>query len=166
MRKIRERERIMEENKEMILKEENNNMIMGIEEYEGRNKSNKKIFTTIKDPKIIYNLEGQCDYRLNDCEGEAIRVKDMLCKVIERKLENPIVNEETGEIKETEYKMITILIDELGKSYVTASKNFFYRFMDYCKLFPTAIEDGECEIRIIKTNVKNSSNKTLGFELI
>lgn len=156
----------MEENKEMILKEEKKGMVMGIEDYEGKGNTKKKIFTTIQDPKLIYNLDGRCDYKLNDCEGESIRVKDMLCKIIEKKLENPIVNEETGEIKDKEYKMITILIDEIGRSYVTASKNFFYRFMDYCQQFPNAIENGECEIKIIKTNVKNSANKALGFELI
>lgn len=165
-KEIKKDEDIMEE----IIEEEKQEtglMIRDFNEMEkasGRSKTN--VFTTITDPKIIFNLENECDYKINDCKGEVIRVKDVLIKVIETPLAEPEENEETGEIRDKEYKKVCILIDDNKKSYVTGSKMFTNQMMRYIKLFGVKpIEDG-LEIKIVEKSVKNSSNKSLGFELV
>ena len=124
-------------------------------------------YTNIRDEKKIFNLDTNVDYKLNDCKGQLMRVKEVLIKRFEKVLDEPIVNEETGEIKETEIKMVTILIDDNNKSYVTASKIFTMQMMRYIQQFGTArMEDEGLEIKIIERSVKGSNNKALGFELV
>lgn len=141
--------------------------IKNVAELGMNRKSEQQVYTSIEDEKKIFNLNNTCDYKLNECIDEVIRVKDILVKLIKTPLDEPVVNEETGEVKEFEYKKITILIDDAGKSYVTASKMFANQFIDYLMMFgfDTIKEDG-LEIKIIKRSVKNSSNKALGFELV
>lgn len=135
-----------------------------MESVASRSKTN--VFTTIKDPKVIFNLENECDYKINECKGELIRVKGVLIKVIETPLAEPEVNEETGEVRDKEYKKVCILIDDAGKSYVTGSKMFTNQMMRYINIFGVkSIEDG-LEIKIVEKAVKNSNNKSLGFELV
>ena len=117
-------------------------------------------YTNIRDEKKIFNLDTNVDYKLNDCKGQLMRVKEVLIKRFEKVLE-------TGEIKETEIKMVTILIDDNNKSYVTASKIFTMQMMRYIQQFGTArMEDEGLEIKIIERSVKGSNNKALGFELV
>ena len=128
-------------------------------------KTNQQVFTSIKDAKKIFNLENSCDFKLNDCKGELIRVKDVLVKIIEKPLEEEQVLED-GTIIDTEYKKITILIDDKGKSYVTASKMFTNQLLRYIQMFGLeSITKNGLEIKITERAVKNSSNKALGFEL-
>ena len=144
--------------------EKKNELIIGgFSDLVNSGRTKTKIFTNIKDNKKIYNLENHVDYRLNDIKGEAIRVKEVLIKVIERTLDEPEINEETGEvIRDKEYKKVCIIIDDDGKSYVTASKIFTNQMARYIAEF--GIEK-PFEIRIIEKSVKNSTNKALGFEL-
>ena len=130
-------------------------------------KSEVKTFTTIEDVKTIFNLQNECDEKLNDCVGEKLRIKDVLIKVIERDLEEPEVDSETGEvIRDKEYSKICILIDEAGKSYVTASKMFTNRMIQMIEMFGIPkIKEG-IEIEITKVSVKNSPNKALSFDII
>lgn len=148
----------MEENKK--------NEVMSLTEFEQSSGAKQNIFTTLKSNKEIFNLEGECDYKLNDCEGQVIQIKDVLCKVIEKELKEPEIDEETGEIKDKEYKRIVIIIDNEGKSYVTASNHFFFKFMRFYNIFIDDIETGEGRIRIKKESIKNSNNKALGFEVM
>ncbi len=155
--------------KDKIIEEEKNEvMVKDFGEYNVNRvgKSNQQVFTSIKDPKKIFNLDNNCDFKLNDCKGETLRVKDVLVKIIETPLDEPKVNDETGEIIDSEYKKITILIDDQGKSYVTASKMFTNQILRYIQMFglESITKDG-LEIKIIERPVKNSSNKALGFEL-
>lgn len=130
----------------------------------GRSKTN--VFTTITDSKVIFNLENTCDYKINDCKGEVIRVKDVLIKVIESPLAEPYEDEETGAIIDKEFKKVCILIDDNGKSYVTGSKMFTNQMMRYINMFGVkSIEEG-LEIKIVEKSVRNSNNKSLGFELV
>lgn len=149
-------------------KNKNDLMVSDINELAFSNKSDRKIFTTIDDPKMLFNLESVTDYKINDCKGETIKVKDFMIKVIEKELENPIVNEETGEVEQTkEYKKITILIDDEGKSYVTASKMFANQFIKAIQYFgEDRIKNEGLLIKIIDRPIKDSSNKALGFELV
>ena len=92
---------------------------------------------------------------------------DVYIKTFERKMKEPEVDEETGEVvKDTEYKKVCVIIDDQGKSYVTASKIFTMEMMNYLALFGIdKIHEG-VEIRFINKAIKNSNNKALGFELL
>ena len=141
-------------------------MVKDFSEMSQKTNVKRDIFTNITDQKKIFNLENTCDYKINDCKGEMIRVKEVLIKRIEKPLTEPEVDENGEIIKEKEVKLITILIDDNNKSYVTASKMFTMQMMNYINMFGLeSIEQG-LEIKIIERAVKNSSNKALGFELV
>jgi len=124
--------------------------------------------TNITDEKKLFNVETHVDKMLNDCVGEAIRVKEVLVKDYKKKLKDPIYDEETGEIlKDYEKKMSIILIDDQGVSYTTGSKTFGYNLIKLLSL-PNAeakLKEG-IDIKVIKVPVPNSGNKALSFELI
>ena len=140
---------------------ENNELVVSsVNDLTLSNSSKQKIFTTIKDVKLLFNLENKVDYKLNDCKGETIKVVDYLVKLIEKDVEN-----EDGTITK-ENKRITLLIDDKGKSYVTASKYFNIQFIKMIQfLGESEIKDGII-IKIVDTAVKNSKNKALSFELV
>ena len=141
-------------------------MVKDFSEMSQKTNVKRDIFTNITDQKKIFNLENTCDYKINDCKGEMIRVKEVLIKRIEKPLAEPEVDDNGEIIKEKEVKLITILIDDNNKSYVTASKMFTMQMMNYINMFGLeSIEQG-LEIKIIERAVKNSSNKALGFELV
>lgn len=127
----------------------------------------KEYFTTIDDQKKLFNLESNVDFKINDCIGETLRVTDVLIKKFVKNLKDPEIDEQTGEIlKDKEIKLVTILIDDQDKSYVTASKTFGYNMKKYIEMFGlNNIHEG-IEIKIIEIPVKNSVNKALSFELV
>lgn len=159
-----------EEREEREVKEKENVelIVSDFSQMQRNSNTKRKIYTTIEDQKIIFNLETACDYKINDCKGEKIRIVDLLIKVNEKDLDEPVINEETGEIiKDKERSMVTILIDEAGKSYVTASKMFTIQMMNYVNMFGLDnIKQNGLDIEIIERAVKNSSNKALGFKLV
>lgn len=123
-----------------------------------------EIFTNITDQKKIFNLDSHVDNLLNDCEGELIRVKEVLIKRYEKPMKEPIYDEETGEIlKDKEITMACILIDDNNKSYATGSKVFTIQMMRYLQMF--GITNEGFEIKIVK-NKTEKGNKSLGFELV
>ena len=140
----------MEENKNQII-------VSDIKDLGINKEMNQKIYTTIEDPKVLFNLDSNVDYKLNDCKGETIKVVDYLIRVIENEvLEDGKVNN----------KIITIIVDDKGKSYVTASKVFANQFIKAVNYFGEAkIKEGLI-IQIKEVKLKNSSNKALGFELV
>jgi len=145
-------------------------IVANVGELRKASRSNTKIFTTLdlnSDPKKIFNIENKsADFRLNDCKGESLRVVDVYIKNIETKLEEPEVDENGEVIRDKEYKKICLLIDDQGKSYVTASKTFTNQMLRYIELFGIdSIKDG-VEIKICDKAVKGSNNKALGFELL
>lgn len=157
----------MEENKEMEVMEEKIETGMSVvQDFSSLSKqTNTKanIFTNITDKKKIFNLESKVDNLLNDCEGELIRVKEVLIKKYEKPMKEPVIDEETGEVlKDKEYTMCCILIDDNNKSYATGSKIFTIQMMRYLEMFGLT-EEG-FEIKIVKNKVNN--NKALGFELV
>lgn len=129
-----------------------------------KSKTKAEIFTNITDNKKIFNLDTHVDNLLNECEGELIRVKEVLIKRYEKPLKEPIVDEETGEIiKDREYSMACILIDDNDKSYATGSKMFTIQMQRYIDMF--GINEEGFEIKIVKIK-QQSGNKALGFELV
>ena len=141
-------------------------MIKDFGELENTGRSKTDVFTTITDSKLLFNLDNHCDYKLNDCKGEVIRVKDILIKVIKTPLDEPEVDENGVVTKDMEVKKVCILIDDEGKSYVTGSKMFtnqMVRYIGYNGI--QSIQEG-LEIKIIERDVKGTSNKALGFDLV
>ena len=130
-----------------------------------RNSETKsQIFTNITDQKKIFNLDSHVDNLLNDCEGELIRVKEVLIKTYKKPMKEPVIDEETGEVlKDTETTMACILIDDTNKSYATGSKVFTIQMMRYIQMF--GINPEGFEIKIVK-NKTDKGNKALGFELV
>ena len=156
--------------KEMELQEEKEVQETGVTTVQDFNALSKKsntvaeMFTNIKDKKKIFNLENHVDNLLNDCEGELIRVKEVLVKRYTKPMKEPIVDEQTGEIlKDTEITMACILIDDYGKSYATGSKMFTIQMMRYLQMF--GIDNEGFEIKIVK-NKTEKGNKALAFELV
>ena len=158
--------------KDEVLKMENNEvketglMIKDFGELENAGRSKTDVFTTITDSKLLFNLDNHCDFKLNDCKGEVIRVKDILIKVIKTPLDEPEVDENGNVTKDTDIKKVCILIDDNGKSYVTGSKMFtnqMVRYIGYNGI--QSIQEG-LEIKIIERDVKGTSNKALGFDLV
>ena len=122
------------------------------------------IYTTIdpSDIKTLYNLDnGDCDYKLNDCKGESIRVKNVLIKSFDR-----FKDEDGKELEEPINKKITILIDDQNKTYVTASKIFAIQMLRFINRFGNDAITNGLDIKIIEREIKGSKNKGLGFELI
>ena len=122
------------------------------------------IYTTIdpSDIKTLYNLDnGDCDYKLNDCKGQSIRVKNVLIKSFDR-----YKDEDGKELEEPINKKITILIDDQNKTYVTASKIFAIQMLRFINRFGNDAITNGLDIKIIEREIKGSKNKGLGFELI
>lgn len=154
------------ENQEIENKESMEMVVQDFSKLSKKSKVKQNIYTTIQDQKVIFNLENSCDYKINDCKGEGIRINDVLIKIIEKPLENPEINEETGEIeKDKEIKMITIIIDDNGKSYVTGSKSFALQLTKYIEMFGIESVKG-LEIEITERAIKGSGNKVLAFKLM
>ena len=135
----------------------------------GRNSTTKtQVFTNITDRKKLFNLENKVDEMLNDCVDEMIRVKDVLIKTYEKPMKEPIVDDETGEIlKDKEYSMSCVIVDDNGKSYATGSKMFTMQLMRYLQMEEQLGEKPETfDIKIIKKKVGENGNKALSFELV
>lgn len=162
----------MEENKEVLENEEMENVtneetaVTLVKDFGAlgkRTNTKSEIFTNITDKKKMFNLDSHVDFLLNDCEGELIRVKEVLVKRYEKPMKEPVIDEETGEIiKDKEITMACILIDDQGKSYATGSKIFTIQMMRYLEMF--GINDEGFEIKIVKN--KQEKGKSLGFELV
>ena len=160
----------MEENKEMAMTTASEEKYV-VTDFAGigRNTDTKtQVITNITDRKKIFNLENNVDCLLNDCEGETIRVKEVLIKQYEKPLKNPVLDEETGEIiKDTEHTMSCCLVDDEGVSYATGSKVFIIQLMRYLQMeqnFNGKVEP--FEIKIIKKKFGEKGNKALSFELL
>lgn len=157
-------------NEELKEEEKQELVVSSFGSIQNNSQTRKKTFTTldITDVKTLYNLDNKdCDYKINDCIGQSIRVVDVVVKEFERDLEEPILDKETGEvIQDKERKMVTILIDDTGKTYVTASKMFTLQIKRFIETFGVNVIKNGLEIKIVNKQVKNSNNKALGFELI
>ena len=159
------------EEKELLEKEnEKEEMVVsGFGALEQSAKSTRKYYTTIdlSEQKKLYNLDNaECDFLLNDCEGQSIRVVDVLIKEFTHELDEPKVNEETGEMIEFETNKACILVDEAGKTYATGSKMFTNQMKRFVAMYGVESIKNGLEIKIVKKKMKNSGNKALAFELI
>lgn len=164
----------MEEKQDLVkeeLKEEEKQelVVSSFGSIQNNSATRKKTFTTldISDVKTLYNLDNKdCDYKINDCVGQSIRVVDVVVKEFERDLEEPVLDDKGEVVQDKERKMVTILIDDTGKTYVTASKMFTLQIKRFIETFGVNVIKNGLEIKIVNKQVKNSNNKALGFELI
>ena len=154
----------VEENENVEVEETSLSTIQGFGALGKRTETKCNIYTNITDQKKIFNLDSKVDNLLNDCEGELIRVKEVLIKRYEKPMKEPIFDDETGEIlKDKEISMACILIDDNEKSYATGSKVFTIQMMRYLDMF--GLNNEGFEIKIVK-NKTEKGNKALGFELV
>lgn len=152
-----------------IIEEKNELVVQGFGSIEQASKTKKKTYTTLPltDVKTLYNLDNKdCDFRINDCIGQAIRVKDVVIKEFEKELEEPIVDTNGEVIQDKEFKKVCILIDDQEKSYVTASKVFTIQMKRFIETFGVGVFENGLDIRIVSKKINGSNNKALGFELI
>lgn len=159
----------MEDEKNLVVQDNTNNYEMLDFSQLGANTNTKtQVFTNITDEKKLFNLENKVDYLLNDCEGETIRVKQVLIKRYEKPLKEPVINEETGEIlKDTEITMSCTLVDDNDVSYATGSKIFTIQLMRYLQMQERINKEVETfDIKIIKKKYGENGNKALSFELV
>ena len=157
-----ENEELKNENLEM--EEQGLSVVQDFGALKRNSETKSQIFTNITDQKKIFNLDSHVDNLLNDCEGELIRVKEVLIKTYKKPMKEPVIDEETGEVlKDTETTMACILIDDTNKSYATGSKVFTIQMMRYLQMF--GINPEGFEIKIVK-NKTDKGNKALGFELV
>ena len=164
MKKENKKEEVLEMENEV---KETGLMIKDFSEMENAgSRSNTDVFTTITDGKLLFNLDNHCDYKLNDCKGETIRVKDVLIKVISTPLDEPEVDDNGVIVKDKEIKKVCILIDDEGKSYVTGSKMFTNQMIRYIGYAGIQSIQAGLEIKIIEKEVKGTNNKALGFDLV
>ena len=154
----------VEENENVEVEETSLSTIQGFGALGKRTETKCNIYTNIIDQKKIFNLDSKVDNLLNDCEGELIRVKEVLIKRYEKPMKEPVIDDETGEIlKDKEITMSCILIDDNEKSYATGSKVFTIQMMRYLDMF--GLNNEGFEIKIVK-NKTEKGNKALGFELV
>lgn len=158
----------MEENKELAVATNENYQIIGFDGLGGNTNTKTEVITNITDEKKMFNLENKVDELLNDCEGELIRVKEVLIKRYEKPMKEPIIDETTGEIiKDTEISMSCVIVDDNDKSYATGSKTFTIQLMKLLQMRSRLGKNNESfEIKIIKKKIANSGNKALSFELV
>lgn len=145
---------------------ENNSIVLkDMKDLEVSESSTKMNYYTSIDPsdiKTLYNLDnGECDYRLNDCKGQSIRVKNILIKNFDK-----YKDDEGNTLEKPINKKVTILIDDQDKTYVTASKMFAIQMLRFVERFGIEAITNGLDIKIIEKEIKGSKNKGLGFELI
>lgn len=158
----------MEENKEMIVSQDENYMIGDFSTLGNKTDTKTNVYTNITDSKKIFNLENNVDELLNDCEGKMIRVKEVLIKRYEKPLKEPVIDEETGEvIKDREITMSCVIVDDNNVSYATGSKTFTIQLMRYLQMQERMGQKQDSfDIKIIKKKVGEKGNKALSFELV
>lgn len=163
----KEKEILNEEEKMHELEEsvtETNMVIKGFDQP-AKGNTRKTIQSTVEDPKLLFNLEDHVDFKLNDMEGKIIKVTDIVVKTYEKDIPERL-NEITGELETVERNIVTILLDDTGTSYVTASKLFAMRAIQLIQMYGVQRLHEGIEIRITKTVHSNSGNKKLGFEIV
>ena len=157
------------ENEELKEEEKGEIVVSGFGAIQQSAKSSRKYYTTIdlSEQKKLYNLDNaDCDFLLNDCEGQSIRVVDVLIKEFTHELDEPELNEQTGEMIEFITNKACILVDDAGNTYATGSKMFTNQMKRFIVMYGVETIKNGLEIKIVKKKMKDSGNKALAFELI
>lgn len=114
---------------------------------------------SMKERKELFNALENCDVKLNDIVGQKVKVKNLFIQ------EYPRTDKVTGEPISNGHR--TIIFDETGKTYVTASNYFFVSISKLINAIGTPDTWEEpIEIEIVKRAVGSSSNQCLSFKLV
>jgi len=151
---------------DLTVSESQNNEITSLSSLNNMRNKPEQI-TNITDKKMLFNLGRKVDKMLNDCEGQIITIDKVLVKKYQKQIDEPVVNEITGEIisdTTTKTSMSVVIVDENGTSYATGSKSFGYSLLDAIFNFGDDIKG--LKIKVIKTYRKGNNNKSLDFELV
>ena len=156
------------ENKELIVTNEEEKGIKSFSSLGNNSNTTCETYSNIDDPKLLFNLETHVDCKLNDCVGESIKVKKVLLREYYKQMEEPIIDEDSGEIiKDVEKSVSCILIDETGKSYATGSKTFANNLKRFLGFYGGESQLGDgVDIKIVKVPVGEKGNKALSFEIL
>lgn len=113
---------------------------------------------TTEERKALFNASEKCDVVLNDIVGQEVAVKHVMIN------QYPRTDKDTGEKMSNGHR--TILFDDKGKTYVTASNYFYIAIGKLISLMGDPSEWNEpIKIKIVKKDVKDGK-KALGFELV
>lgn len=116
------------------------------------------VINTDEDRKKLYNLLGNCDFRIADKLNTEIALKDVLIQ----KFNN--VDDETGTIEE---KYRVILIDEDGKTYASGSKGLYRSLGQLLAIMGEPATWSEpIKIKVVETNLRNNAGKTYVIKTI
>lgn len=157
-------EEVKEINKAHEMQETAVTTVQGFDKPSVQAGTRQYINSTISDPKVLFNLNDHIDHKLNDFEGKEINLVDVVVKSYERDIPERL-NEFTGELETIDRSIVTIILDDTGTSYVTASKMFAMRVIELVRTFGIENVHKGIKIRITKTPHKNG-NKKLGFEIL
>ena len=158
--------------KEILLATQNTtNNIMSFEDLRQNSQTQIKTYTNITDRKRLFNLDNtKPDMLLNDCENQILKIKGVYVNIYEKTLKEPLINEKTGEITKEVGDIVKtiscILVDVNGKTYATGSKTFTYQLFNYIQKWGLVDFENGLDIKIVKKQLPNSSNRALGFELV
>ena len=146
---------------------ENETNLMRLADFLNLDPTTIGTFTNITSPKEIYNLSNNVDYKLNDSVGEKLRIKKILIRRFKKQLDEPVINEETGESSDIKYTLSCVIVDVEGKSFATGSKIFAYRLVDYIVRNGgfMDLENEGVELEIVKNQLENGRS-SLGFKVI
>ena len=159
------------ETTQALVTQNTTNNIMSFEDLRQNSQTQIKTYTNITDRKRLFNLDNtKPDMMLNDCENQVLKIKGVYVNIYEKTLKEPLINEKTGEIiKEVGDIVKTIsciLVDTNGKTYATGSKTFTYQLFNYIQKWGLVDFENGLDIKIVKKQLPNSSNRALGFELV
>ena len=159
------------ETTQVLATQNTTNNIMSFEDLRQNSQTQIKTYTNITDRKRLFNLDNtKPDYMLNDCLDVVIKVKGVYVNIYEKTLKEPLVNEKTGEIIKDVGDIVKtiscILVDTNGKTYATGSKTFTYQLFNYIQKWGLVDFENGLDIKIVKKQLPNSSNRALGFELV
>ena len=113
---------------------------------------------TAEDKKKLYNILGNCDFRLSDKLDTEILLKDVLVQ----KFTN--VDDETGAVEE---KYRVILVDNDGKTYASGSKGLYRSLGQLLAIMGEPSTWSEpIKIKVVQVDVKNGAGKTFVIKTI
>nr|DAF80535.1 MAG TPA: Single stranded DNA binding protein [Caudoviricetes sp.] len=116
------------------------------------------VIKTEEDKKMLYNLLGNCDFRVADKLDTEIALKDVLIQ----KFTN--VDDETGAIEE---KYRVILIDKDNKTYASGSKGLYRSLGQLLAIMGEPSTWSEpIKIKVVETNLRNNAGKTYVIKTI
>lgn len=104
---------------------------------------------------MVYNAMNNPEHRIGDCINKKIKVKDVLCEIID------MTDENTGEVIQAPR---VVLIDEKGESYQAVSNGIFNAVKKAIAVFGAPTWDEPLEILI--KQISFGKNQMLTFDVV